>query len=168
MNNKSDEQFIITQALIESNKQEMKSTKQDSDEKRTQFTVKYETMLAVISNQLNTLTFSPTHKDTPTPPDTTNVVLANRRAPPLEGGNYTKIGGMWILKYEISSPKFYGLLIKTEIKVDNALDIKNFYNHIKMCLNPAIRLQEDLLPPFIFLECLDIHLLWTLNISGND
>ena len=33
MDNKSDEQFIITQAAIESNKQDMKSNKQDSDEK---------------------------------------------------------------------------------------------------------------------------------------
>ena len=33
MDNKSDEQFIIMKAAIEDNKQEMKSNKQDYDEK---------------------------------------------------------------------------------------------------------------------------------------
>ena len=33
MNNNSDEQFIIIEAAIESNKQEMKAKKQESDEK---------------------------------------------------------------------------------------------------------------------------------------
>ena len=33
MENNSDEQFIIMQAAIEANKQDMKSNKQDSDEK---------------------------------------------------------------------------------------------------------------------------------------
>ena len=33
MDNRSDEQFIFVQARIESNKKEMKSNKQDSDEK---------------------------------------------------------------------------------------------------------------------------------------
>ena len=40
-------------------------------------------------------------------------VTADRRAPLLEGGHSTKIGSMWTLKHEISSPKFYELLIKT-------------------------------------------------------
>ena len=75
---------------------------------------------------------SPTQKDTSTPPEPTNVVPVNRRYTPLEGGHSTKIGGMWTLKHEISSPKFYELLIKTELKGDTALDLKNFYNHIKM------------------------------------
>ena len=38
MDNESDEQFIIMQGKIEANKQEMKSNKQDSDEKMMQFT----------------------------------------------------------------------------------------------------------------------------------
>ena len=56
---------------------------------------------------------SPTHKNTSTPMDPTNVVPTNRRDPPLEGEHSTKIGGMWTLKHEISSPKFYEILIKT-------------------------------------------------------
>ena len=54
------------QAAIEDKKQEIKDKNKDFDEKITQFTVKLETMLAVISNQLNTLTSSPTPNDTPT------------------------------------------------------------------------------------------------------
>ena len=64
------------------------------------------------SNQIKTMLYSPHQKDKSTPPDSTTVVPANRRFPPLEGGNFTKIGGMWTLKHEIISPKFYELLIK--------------------------------------------------------
>ena len=58
--------------------------------------------------------------------DPTTVFRANKKAPPLEGGNSTKIGGMSTLKHEISSPKFYELLIKTEIKGNTALNLNNF------------------------------------------
>ena len=58
------------------------------------------------------------------------------------------IGWMWTLKYEINSPKFYELLIKTELKVDTALELNNFYNHIKMCLNAVTKLLEDLLTAY--------------------
>ena len=102
-------------------------------------------MFAVISNHINTLESSPTQKDTSTPPETTTVVPSNRRDPPLEGGNSTKIGGVWTLKHEIISPKLYELLMKIEIKGNTALYFKNFYNHINMCLNAATRLREDLL-----------------------
>ena len=76
------------------------------------------------------------------------MVPANRRDPPLEGGNYTKIGGMCTLKHDISSPKLYKHLIKTKIKEDTVLDLKNCFNHIKMCLNEMTRLREDLLPDY--------------------
>ena len=54
------------------------------------------------------------------------MVPANRKDPPLEGGYSTNIGGMWTLKYEISPPKVYELFIKTELKVETVLDLKNF------------------------------------------
>ena len=76
------------------------------------------------------------------------MVLDNNRDPPLEGGNSTKIGGMWNLKHDDSSPKLYEILIKTELKYDTAMDIKNFYNNINMCLNAVTRLREDLLPTY--------------------
>ena len=55
---------------------------------------------------------------------------------------------MWTLKNEISSPKFYELLIKTELKGDTDMYLKNFYNQIKMYLNEKTRLQEDLIPSY--------------------
>ena len=55
---------------------------------------------------------------------------------------------MWNLKHEISLPKFYELLTKIELKGNTDLDLKNFYNHIKMCLNVVTRLREDLLPTY--------------------
>ena len=55
---------------------------------------------------------------------------------------------MWILKHEIISPKLYELLIKIEIKGDTTLYLKNFYNHIKMCINAVTRLQEYLFPGY--------------------
>ena len=64
---------------------------------------------------------SPDKKDSPKSQDTTTAVPDNRRNPSLEGGNSTNIDGMWILKHEISSPKFYELLIKTELKGDTDL-----------------------------------------------
>ena len=66
----------------------------------------------------------------------------------MEGGHYTKIGAICNLKHEISSPKFYELLINTELKGDTSLDLKTNYNHIKMCLNAVNRIREDLLPGY--------------------
>ena len=108
----------------------MRANKQDSDEKMMQFTEEFKAMIAVIKNQINTLTSattviknhinifisSLTKKDPPKPPSPTTMVPANTRNPPLDGGYSTKNGGMWTLKHEISSPKFYELLIKTELK----------------------------------------------------
>ena len=50
MENKYDEQYIIMQAAIEDNKEDRKAKKQDSDEKITQFTVKFKTMLPFTLN----------------------------------------------------------------------------------------------------------------------
>ena len=55
---------------------------------------------------------------------------------------------MWTLKHKISSQKFYEILIKTELKGYTALDLKNFFNHIKMFLNAVDRLREDLLTDY--------------------
>ena len=73
------------------------------------------------------------------------MVPANRISPPLDSEQSTKIDGMWTLKYEIISPIFYELLVNIELKGDTDMELKNFYNHIKMCLNSVNRLREDLL-----------------------
>ena len=137
MENKSEEHFIIM----------LKDYKQESYEKMTKLSEDSKTMFAVLSyqgnksNQIDNMSSSPTQKDTLNPPYHTTAVPANSRDPPLEGGNSTKIGGMWTLKNEISSPKLYELLIRTQLKGDNDMDIKNFYNHIIMCLNAVIRIR---------------------------
>ena len=91
--------------------------------------------------QTNNSKFSPSQKDTSNPPEPTTVVPSTRRSPPLDEGHSTKIGGMWTLKHEINSQKFYELLIKTELKRYTALDLNNLYNHIKMYINVVTRLQ---------------------------
>ena len=80
------------------------------------------------------------------------MVPDNKKSPPLEGGSSTKNGGMWTLKHKISSTKLYEILIKTELKGENYMDIKRFYNQIKMCLNDMDRLQEDLLHTYQFMK----------------
>ena len=60
-------------------------------------------------------------KDSSNAQDPTTLVPANKRDSPLEGGSSMKIGGMWTLKHEIISPKFYELLIKTELKIDTTI-----------------------------------------------
>ena len=64
-------------------------------------------------DQIKIPKYSPENKDSQKSQDTTTVVLANKRYPTLEGGHDMEIGSMWTLKHEISSPKFYELLIKT-------------------------------------------------------
>ena len=61
---------------------------------------------------------------------------------------------MWNIKHEIISPNFYELIIKIEIKGGTALDLKNFYNHINICLNVVTRLQEDLITDY---QSIKIH-----------
>ena len=100
------------QASIEDNKQEMKSNKQKSNERMMNLTEESKAMLAAIMDQINTLKYSPTKKDSPRPLDPITVVPDSRRDPPLYSRKSTKIGGMWNLKHEISSQKLYELLIK--------------------------------------------------------
>ena len=120
-------------------RQEMKAEMKDIKETLKVFTT-------LVMDQGNIPKSSPNYKDTSIPPEHTTVIPTNRRDPPLDEKHYTKIGGMWNIKDNISSPKFYEILVKTELKGDTAMDFKNFYNHIKMCLNAVTRLREDLLP----------------------
>ena len=117
MENKYEDQFILMKEEIENNKQQMKSEMKDIKEqikaemKDNKETLK--TFATFVVYQTNISKSSPAQKDTSTPPDPTTVVLTDSTSPPLEGVHSTKIGGMWTLKHEISSPKFYELLINT-------------------------------------------------------
>ena len=93
-----------------------------------------------VMDQTNIPESSPTQKDTSTPQCPTTVVPTNRRDPPLEGGHSTKVFCMWTLKHDIRSPKFYEILINTELEWDTALDLKNFFNHLNICINAFNRL----------------------------
>ena len=142
MDTKSDDQFLAIEATIEANKQEADKYHNENTENIKQLAETLNQVLAELKDKNKISKSSPAQKDTSTPPDPTTTVHTNRRAPPLEGGISDKIGGMWTLKHEISSPRFYELLIKIELKGDTALDLKNFYNHVKMSLNAVTRLRE--------------------------
>ena len=86
-------------------------------------------------NQIKISNESPDNMDSTKSQYPTTEVLYSNKSPPSEGEDSKTIGGVWTLNHEISSPKFYELLIKTECKGNTALDLNNFYYHIKMCLN---------------------------------
>ena len=169
MNTKSDDQFIVIEAIIEANNQESDKNHKETAEKITLLTEHQndntETLKHILEemkkDKNNISKSSPSQKDTSTLPDPTNAVQTNRRAPLLEGGISENIGGMWTLRHEISSPKFYELLIKIELKRATALDLKKFYNHVKMFLNAVTRLKVDLLTDISDgIPCLFVFL-WT-------
>ena len=139
MDNKSDEQFIIMQLNIEANEQDMKSNQQDSDEEMMKLTASLKEMIAsTVTTTMDQMTIqksSPDQKFSKKSQDPNIVVPANKRAMLLPGEHSTKIGGMWNLKHDIRSTKFYELFVKTELKGNTALYLKNFYNYIKMCLS---------------------------------
>ena len=146
MDTKYDEQFLLIKATIKSNKQEADKNHKETNEKLTLITDNLQVLIELMTDKTNIQKSSPAYKDTQTYLDPTTVVPTNNRDPPLEGGHTTKIHGMWTLKHEIRSPKFYELLIKTELKGYTALYLKNFFNRINMSLNAVTRLREYLLP----------------------
>ena len=140
MDNNYAKNSLIVQATFEANKKETCEKQINTDEKLTQITENLKVFIAFMMDQTNNSKLSPAQKDASTPPDHTTAVRANRRYPPLGVVSSNKIGGMWTLKHDISSPKFYELLIKTELKGETDLDLNKFYNHIRMCLNAVTRL----------------------------
>ena len=84
-----------------------------TDEKPTHTTENLKSLTAFMMDQTNNSKFSPSQKDALTPTETITMVLDKRRSPTLDGGQSTKIGGMWTLKHDARSRKFYELLIKT-------------------------------------------------------
>ena len=104
MENKSDEQLLIMQSTIE-------SIRKYYDEKAKNLTEKLTSTISSIMDQIKISKSSPEKKDSPKAQDPTTMVPANNRAPQLEGGHYTKNGGMWTIKHEIITSNFYELLI---------------------------------------------------------
>ena len=112
MDTKSDGQFLAIEANIEVNKQEADKNHNETTENIKKLTETLNKVLKGLKDKNNISKSSPAQKDTMTPPDPTTTVQTNRKAPPLEGDHSENIGGMWTLKHEISSPRFYELLIK--------------------------------------------------------
>ena len=111
MDNKSDCQFLIMKATID-------SIRQDCDKKINKQDCKLDKLTAMVENFMDHIkisNYSPDKMDLPKAQDPTMTVPDNHKDPPFEGGNSTKNGGMWTLKHDISSPKFYELLIKTDL-----------------------------------------------------
>ena len=103
MDTKSNEHLLVIKATIEYNNQEADKNQMKTDEKLTLLTENLQKLTTFMMDQTNIYKSSPSQKDTSTNPDPTTVVKTNRRDPPLEGGHYIKIGGMWNLKHEINS-----------------------------------------------------------------
>ena len=120
--NKLDEQFLVMQDLINFNDKKMKKRYSEFTNMKSDIT-KTKTMFKhmMVQNQHS----SPVNMDSPKYQDPDTVVSTNKKYSPLEGGNSTKHCDMWTLKHEISSPKFYELLVKTEIKGDTSMYLKS-------------------------------------------
>ena len=119
MDNKYNEKLLIIQATIESDSQQDDDKQMKTDEKLTEITEHLTVLTSNITSlmdQTNNQKFSPSQKDTSNPPDPTTMVLDKSRDTPLDMGNSTKYFGVWTLKHDIKSPKFYELLINTELK----------------------------------------------------
>ena len=116
------------------------ANKQSSDEKMKSLIEDLTSMITSMMGKIKLLTYSQEHKNSPKTQYPTTVFPSNKRDPPMYCVYSKKIGGMWTLKHEIRSPKFYELLTKIEFKLYTALDLRNFYNHIKMSFNALTRL----------------------------
>ena len=63
MDNKCNDQFIIIKSSIEASRQDMKSNKQDPDEKTMKLTEYFKAILIEITSQINTFKYSSNQKD---------------------------------------------------------------------------------------------------------
>ena len=138
MYNNLEDQVLIMQSIKDNLASEINEIKSDTKKKYSDMN-EIKRMLTKMTNQKqNSL---PDKKDIPKNQDLTTAFLDNNKAPPLEVGHSTKIGEIRNIKHEISSSKFYEILIKTELKYETDMDLNNFYNHIKTCLNAVTRLR---------------------------
>ena len=87
MYNKSDDQFLAIKATIE-------CSRQDYDDKIKKVTEDLTAIITSMMDQIKTLKYSQENKYQPKDQDTDTVAPNNKKAPPLNGGHFTKIGGM--------------------------------------------------------------------------
>ena len=109
MDNKLYGQLLIMKDNIDDDSQA-------SDVKMKTYDSKLDKLKAIIKNimeQIKNSNYSPEKLYSPKAQYINIVVPAKKKSTPMEGGNSTNIGCMWILKHESSSSKFYELIIKT-------------------------------------------------------
>ena len=114
--NKLVDQILVMPASIYTNKQDTDKIKQYCDDLKKKLS-KHDFDFSQIKTLLNKVlgqnkTSSPENIYSTKSQDHTTEVPSNKKAPPLEGGNYMKIGDIWTLKHEIRLPKFFELLTK--------------------------------------------------------
>ena len=103
--NKSDENFLIVQASTDKRYSEFIEINSDMKKKYSEFT-KINFDISYI-NTIFTQVMSykrlsqPGNMESPKGQDPDTVVRTNMKYPSLEGGNYTKIGGIWALNYDL-------------------------------------------------------------------
>ena len=119
IDNKSYDHLLITQDMIDDNRKAPDEKMKKYYSKLDKQGYKLDNITAMINQMMyhnQNSNYPPDNMDSPQAQCPTTVVPDNNKTIPLEGGNYTKNGYLWTLKHEISSPKFYELLINTELK----------------------------------------------------
>ena len=100
MNNKLDDKLLIVQDLAVTKKQVTDELKQDNDEftkkliRNDSDLDKINTLLIRVLSQKQT--YLTCNRDLTKSRDPTTVVPYNNKNPPLKGGHYTIIGGIWL------------------------------------------------------------------------
>ena len=93
MDIKSDDKLIIMQTMIDDNRQASDKKMNTYDSKPDKITAMVKNMMVHNQNYNN----QPDDMDSPKTQDPTAVVMAKKKATPLEGGHSTKNGGTWTL-----------------------------------------------------------------------
>ena len=89
------------QDLIDDKNEKINKRDSDFTEMKSDITNIKKILTHMIAQKHNYL---PGNMESPKAHDTDTVVTTKNKDPPFEGGNYMKIGGMWTLKNDISSP----------------------------------------------------------------
>ena len=89
------------------------STKKGTDEKTEKQYSEFTEIKIILKQIMVQNNNSSPDKVYPTKAHDTDTELSdNKKDPPLEGGNYMKVCGVWTIKHDISPPKYSELLMK--------------------------------------------------------
>ena len=156
MDKKLYDHILFMKSLVYTNKQVTDELKHDSDELDKKL-IKHDFEFSDIKTLLKQVLFQnknslPDRMGFTNNQDTATVVPDKNKAQTLEGWNYKELEACVISNMRSDNRKFYELLIKTKLKVDTDLDLKNFYNDINMSLNAVTKILEDLLTAYHYIK----------------